>query len=356
MVVQQRSPAVRRRDFLSLTGRGVLLVPAAGASVSVVLSACGGGQGSGLPAGARAQTVMTPLGFLMSYIEMYVANEEGFWEAEGLQIDIQGGQGTATAIQAVLGGSANYARAGGISSIESIANEGIPLVNIATLYQTSQFNLASIGTEPLSPGDLRRKSIGVVSSGGTTEKLLLVMLASAGIDPSSVERPVVGTGAAALELAKRGEVDGWIALADDLAVFRQDGEEVAALNTNDVAFVPADSYVAPRQLLDRTPDLAERFLAGLLAAVDFMLAESNTDKVIDHARKYSPEIDPEQARIVVPELRKLWVAAGEDQILLPSIEDWDKGQRNVSEAGLIKNTVPVEQLVDPSFIEAVKGG
>lgn len=362
---------MERRRFIGLSGRSALLVTATGGSLSLLLNSCsnGGNQptatespSAGNPrtpqtdASVVPSTFTTSFGFLLSFVESYVAKEEGFWEDEGLDITINGGQGAASALQTLIAGSSNFSRAGGISSIVAIARQGVPLVNVATVYQTSQFLLATPGSEPLNPSELAGKTVGIVSAGGTTENLLLVALAKAGIDPATVARPIVGVGAAALELAKRGEVDGWIALMDDVVVLRDQGEKIATINTNDIAFVPSDSYVVPIEFTEQKPDLVKRFLSGLLSAVEFALDEANVDKVIAAVQVYNPAIDPARARMVIPVLRGLWTAAGREAILEPLPADWEKGQNNVADAGLIDRTVPVERLIDPSFITAVKGG
>lgn len=351
-----------RREFLKRAGSAAVLVPAAGGAFSLLVPGCGGGPSAGQGSsggggqGTISQTYTTALGFIFTFAEAFVAKEEKFWEKEGLDVTIRGGQGTATAIQSVLGGSSQYSRGSGINSIISIANEGADLTNVGTIYQRSQFELASLDSAPIKEArQLEGKSIGVVSSGGSTENLLDVMLANAGVPAGSVQRPVVGVGAAAYQLAQDGKVDGWMALDTDLATLRKGGAKIHSFNTDEHGFIPADSYVTSLSVIKETPDAPRRLLAGLLRAVEFAMDESNWEKVIADARVYDQQLDEEQARTELPVMIEDWTAAGKDNVLELFPDKWKEGQDNLVKAKLVKKPVPVEKLIDTKFIEDVKG-
>jgi NitT/TauT family transport system substrate-binding protein len=352
-----------RRAFLRRAGASAVLVPAAGGGLSLLVSGCGSGgeqpQGGGGSGGGALtkQTFTTPLGFIFSFVEAYVAAQQGFWSREGLDVTVRGGQGTATALQAVLGRSAQYSRAGGISTIVAVANQGSPLVNVGTIFQRSQFELASLPAAPITtPEQMRGKRIGVVSSGGATENLVQIMAANRGVPFDSIKRPVVGVGAAAYQLARQGKIDGWVALDTDLAVLRTSaGADIVSFNTDKFGFVPSDAYVVARDQLQRSRDAVKRFLAGLLRAVEFGIDQANWDKVIAAAKHYDPSLDEEQARLQLPILVADWTAAGRGRLLDLIPGRWQEGVENLQRAGLIQQAVPVDRLIEPSLLQEVKG-
>lgn len=342
-----------------------LLLPAAGGGLSLILGACGGdddGQTQG-PEGTVEktepikQTYITSLGYTVFFIEAMIAKEEGFWAAEGLDIDIKGGQGTSTSIQALLTNTSQYSRAGGINVILAVANESAPIITIATAKQSSSFEVVSLPEAGItSAADLQGKRVGVVSAGGSTENLLDLMLVKAGIPITSVERPVTGVGAAAYELARNGSVDAWLAVDSDRAsIEREAGVALNKFNTDTAVEMPSDSFIISTELAQSGDETPVRFLSGLLNAMQWALDESNHEKSIEHLRKYNPDIDSEAALLELPLTLDAWTAAGKGAILDLQPDMWAAGQANAERAGLIANSVPVDRLIDTKFMDTVKG-
>lgn len=342
-----------RRTFLGRAARVGVLVPASG-GLAVLLGGCGerarNPQAAGGGAGGPAQTYTTALGFLPSFMETFVAKEQGFWSNRGLEVEIRGGQGTASAIQSVIGGSSAYSRASGINSIIAVADQQAPIVNVGTVYQRSQFVLASLADKAITdPTQLAGKSVGVVSSGGSTENLLDVMLTTAGVPKTEVSRPVTGVGAAAYQLARDGQVDAWIALDGDIAqLTEQQGAQLTTVNTDEYAPIPADSYVAAQTVLQATPDAVPKFLAGVLDAMRFTMDQGNWDAVVEAVRFYNPELQEDVARFQIPLEIEKWTAAGTDKLLEMDPARWEQGVQGLAAAGLVQNTVPADRLIDPA--------
>jgi NitT/TauT family transport system substrate-binding protein len=349
-----------RRTFLTNAARLGVLVPASG-GLAVLLSGCGEGakpRAAGQPASGAAlsQTYTTALGFLPSFLETFVAKERGFWRDRGLQVDIRGGQGTASAIQSVIGGSSAYSRASGINSIIAVADQQAPIINVGTVYQRSQFVLASLADKAVTdPKQLAGKSVGVVSSGGSTENLLDVMLTGAGVAKDKVRRPVTGVGAAAYQLAKDGRVDAWIALDGDIKQLQeQQGAQITTVNTDVYAPIPADSYVVSRSVLTSMPDAVPRFLAGVLDAMRFTMDKKNWDAVVRAIQVYNPELKKDVALFQIPLEVEKWTASGPDRLLAMDPAKWAKGAEALKKAGLVTNAVPTERLVEPGPLDKAR--
>lgn len=365
-MVEQHSSAHRyastggmsRRDFLRLGGRAGLLVPLSTGAMSFVLTGCGGGAAGGGGGSQKRGTYMTAAGLGAGFIEVMIAQEQGFFADHGLDVDIRGGQGTATAIQAVIGGSVNWSRGGGPASIRAIVNEDAPITHIATVRQETHFEIVSLPEKPLSsPEQLEGKKIGVVSTGGSTEELLLLMLANADVPESTVQRPVTGLGAAAYQLAVDGEVDGWITgNYDRAAVGEEMGVELHAMKISDFVKAPADSYLITVEATESDDDTPERFLAGVRDAMKFAVDESNWDAVYDSLVAYNPDADKEKTLFELPFQIETWVSAGEENLLVPQEEVWTAGQEALEKAGFIDKTVPLDRLLYMDYINAVTGG
>lgn len=344
---------VSRRSFLRLGATAGLLLPSAG-GMTLLLSGCGDDEQTG-GEGSLSGSYMTALGMSLSFVETMVAKERGFFAEHGLNLQIKGGQGTATAIQAVLGGSADLTRANGINAIIAVANEQAPFISIASVRQKSQFEVVSLPDDPIrSPAQLAGRTCGIVSTGGATENLLDVMLLNTGVDPKSVKRPVTGVGTAAYELARKGEVDAWVCVNTDRATIQKEVGEVVFFSTDEFASMPSDSYNTSLKTVESSSDMPVKFLAGVLKAIDYASKEENWDQVINDLRKYNPEADPDQTRAELPLLVESWLAAGPDKVLQLNEQTWLKGQESLIKAGLVKSAATIDKLIYPDYLERAR--
>src|SRR4051794_29306949 len=115
-------PSIDRRVFTKAAGSTLALIAA--------------------PHIARAQALrkvrfITPFNFSLSYASVFFAQVGGFFEKEGLDVEVINGKGAATAAQLVIAGQAEIARTGGANYITSRVDAGAPLVSVATIAQIS---------------------------------------------------------------------------------------------------------------------------------------------------------------------------------------------------------------------------
>ena len=118
-----------------------------------------------LPVKARAATKMryvTPFNFSLSYSAVFYARTGGFFDREGLDVEVINGKGAATAAQLVIAAQAEVARTGGANYIVSRVDSGAPLISIGTIAQISPFFMVSPpGAAIRQPSDLKGKTIGI---------------------------------------------------------------------------------------------------------------------------------------------------------------------------------------------------
>ncbi len=344
--------ALSRRAFLG----GTLI--ATGTGAAFILSGCAApapqNPGTSKPE-TLSGTYMTAFGISLSFVEVLVAKEQGFFDEQGLNLDIKGGTGTASAIQGVLSNAVDLSRTAGVNAIIACANEGAPLLSIATVRQRSQFDLVSLADKPIkSPAELAGKTVGVVSAGGSTENLLDMMLVGAGVDRASVSRPITGVGTAAYELARKGEVDAWISVDTDRQLINDELGAVYYFNSDDYAKVPSDTYNLSSKLLDSDSDMPTRFLAGVLQAMEFASKPDNYEQVVKDLQVYTPDADTEQSLAAMPLLVEGWTAGGKNEFLALDDDAWLSGQDLMKKTGLIDQTVGIDKLITHEYLDAAR--
>jgi NitT/TauT family transport system substrate-binding protein len=207
--------------------------------------------------------------------EMY-AYSSGIFEEHGLDVQLQPVQGTAAAIQTLLGGATPITRVSSVDVMPGMES-GQPIVAVGTMAYRSNLRIISTEENPIeSAADMEGATIGMGSVGGTSEKMLNFALDDAGVPRDSVTRQAVPVTAATYELVKQGQLDGYIVSLDT---------SIAIVNQNDDAVSsPAGLVDAPeRQVWITTQaNLEDENRAGQIESFLAAIKEA-TQEIIDDA-------------------------------------------------------------------------
>jgi NitT/TauT family transport system substrate-binding protein len=210
--------------------------------------------------------------------EMY-AYSSGIFEEHGLDVQLQPVQGTAAAIQTLLGGATPITRVSSVDVMTAMEAEQ-PIVAVGTMAYRSNLRVISTADNAVeSAADMEGKTIGLGSIGGTSERMLDFALDSADVPHDSVTRQAVPVTAATYELVKQGQLDGYVVSLDT---------SIAIVNQNDDAVSsPAGLVDAPeRQVWITTQtnlenpervDQIERFLSAIKEATQEIIDDSEND-------------------------------------------------------------------------------
>ena len=226
---------------------------------------------------------------------LYVALEEGYFEQEGLTVNI---------IQPSEGGTADLIAAGqgefGVSYQEQVtyartAGTSLPVKAIAAVIQHNTSGFASpMDRGILTPKDFEGKKYGGWNS-PMEEAMLKGLMAKDGADFSELEMISVGT----LDFftAVSNHVDfTWIYYGWDGIAAEMKGLALNFIKLQDVD-INLDSYtpviIASEELLQEDPELAKAFLRAVSKGYEFAI--ENPDQAVEHLLKHAPEIDREIA-------------------------------------------------------------
>lgn len=145
------------------------------------------------------------------FVGYYMALEQGFYEEEGLAVDIlEGGPGIQARL-AVLDGSAEFA-VSSFAEQRQLLDEGKPVIAVGSVFQIPplvMFSLKSSGIR--EPADMVGKRIGIKNE--YWREIARETLANAGISPDEVIEVDVET--EAKTLLYDGEVDVWMGYVHD---------------------------------------------------------------------------------------------------------------------------------------------
>jgi ABC-type nitrate/sulfonate/bicarbonate transport system substrate-binding protein len=326
----------------------------AAASAATLLAACGGGddeaagggtEGGGGGGGGEVQDVtflnILPLESLTFTPEL-VAASCGYFEEQGLNVSFETTQGSAQAIQTVLAGGALITRVGDMETMLAIGERDAPLVNVGQIFKTGTIRFVSAKSDPLeSAADIEGRLMGTPSEGGTSEIILKVAAASAGLDPDEVQTQVVGLAPGVFDLVTSGRIGGYIVSLDTAVALQEQQPEAVIYSPSDDVESGGQVYITSQEQAD-DPEKQEQlrsYLAAIREAVLFVAEDEANGfaETIECLSEYAiPTLeDPAVAQGALSQYVESWTAAGEEEIARTVPDQWATVYEEMSGAGFV---------------------
>jgi NitT/TauT family transport system substrate-binding protein len=235
------------------------------------------------PAFVRAQALEKPKTTiavggknLLYYLPLTVAEQRGYFKAEGLDVTIVDFAGGARALQAVVGGSADVV-SGAFEHTVNMQHKGQRMRAFVLQGRAPQIVL---GLNPKTmagyktAADLKGKKIGVTAPGSSTNVMVNFFLAKAGLKPSDVS--IIGVGAAqgAVAAMRSGQIDAISNLDPVITLLQRSGDLKIVSDTRIVAEsekvfggpMPAGCLYAPQPFIDKNPATVQALTNAIVRA------------------------------------------------------------------------------------------
>jgi NitT/TauT family transport system substrate-binding protein len=226
---------------------------------------------------------------LLYYLPLTIAEQLGYFKAEGLDVTIVDFAGGARALQAVVGGSADVV-SGAFEHTVNMQFKGQPMRAFVLQGRAPQIVL---GVSPKSmagyksAADLKGRKIGVTAPGSSTNVMVNFILAKAGLKPSDVS--IIGVGAAqgAVAAMRTGQIDAISNLDPVITLLARSGELKIVSDTRIVAEsdkvfggpMPAGCLYAPQAFIDKHPATTQA-LANAIVRADKWIQAAGPGEVI----------------------------------------------------------------------------
>ena len=317
---------INRRGFL--TGAQALT---AGAMLPGLLS------GTTRAQNLTKMTYLTPFGYLIGFAETMYADTAGIFAKHGLDVTIEGGRGSAMAVQQVTAGNALISRTGGTDLLKAYSADP-SIVAVAEIYERDLFFVISSQDNPIkTPEDMAGKTMGIVSAGGATENILDMMLAAKDMKKDDVSREVVGNAPAAFELVKQGRVSGYIATNDTVFQLKSAGEPIVAWSTDEVALCPGQVYMTSKARYDENKETIAKFLSAVYESLGALIEATDLVPIITSmSEKYDifEAKRPDKGLAVLQNSVDNYKAVYADKLAM-SEKSWESAYSLMIKAGLI---------------------
>jgi NitT/TauT family transport system substrate-binding protein len=235
------------------------------------------------PAFVRAQALEKPKTTiavggknLLYYLPLTIAEQRGYFKAEGLDLTIVDFAGGSQALKAVVGGSADVV-SGAFEHTVNMQHKGQRMRAFVLQGRAPQIVL---GINPKtmpnfkSVADLKGKKIGVTAPGSSTNVMVNFILAKAGLKPSDVSIIGVGASQGAVAAMRSGQIDAISNLDPVITLLQRSGDLKIVSDTRVVAEadkvfggpMPAGCFYAPQAFIDKNPNTVQALTNALVRA------------------------------------------------------------------------------------------
>jgi NitT/TauT family transport system substrate-binding protein len=330
------------------------------AIITVMLAACGGDDGdeeaqSSSPA-SDATSIQLAWVHTMEYAGLYVAQDQGFFAEENLDVELQEGGFDADgnfifSIEKVTSGEADFGVIGA-DQLLIARSEGAPLVAIAALYQRSPVVLMSLAENNIqTPADLIGKSI-AIDLQTATGLSFVAMLSEQNIALDDIN--IVDRTDFTNTLLTDGDVDvldGFI--TNQPIALAQEGHDLNLILPSDYG---VDLYTnvifTTEDMIANQPELVARFLRAVLRGYEVAVDDPETGADLAIARNDSllPENELAGMLASVP----LLAPAGSN-IGAMSAEVWQTTYDLLLAQDILTSPFDVTTAYDLSLVNAIYG-
>ena len=266
----------------------------------------------------RPVTFAQPSPSAINSFPVFVAIGEGFFEEEGLDVTVESVNGSASVLQAMSAGRAEFGRPGPGPVLNARAR-GADVVFIYNVAAQSNFGiLVEDGSDYQTPTDLKGTTVGVGTADGAEVSFAKAVLEGAGMaEGGDFEFLPVGDGGPATAAFMRGDVSAYAASTADGAIMSQRGLKMRDITPDEQKSLFGNGLAAMRETIENDPELVQKFVNAFRKGHEFALDDANRDTVLAHLKAGMPQEseDPEFASALFDAVRSKTVPVDESEPL-----------------------------------------
>lgn len=283
-------------------------------------------------------------------IGFIVAEAKGFYQDQGLRVNVESGQGSGTTAQLVANKSAMFGFADGYAVSQTIA-QGADIKYVAGIYRSNPNGITTVGETMITePMDLLGLQIGL-PPGSSQAQQWSAFIEGCELDEAEVETVSIDPGAAVPALlegrieALAGYVQGYAPAVENA------GKQSHSFWFTDCGVTAvSNGIIVHNDTIEGDPDLVDRFVAASIRG--FLYARENPDEAAEILLEYSPEFQTEVALREMEISWDTWVppSTSGQPLGWTAEEDWIAMLEILATSGGVENPPAPDDVFTNEFI------
>lgn len=315
----------------------------------LLLGGCGGGEAPQEETNSNLTQLDVVLDWYPNALHafLYVAMEKGYYEAEGLEVNLCFPSNANDAISLVAAGQADIGLYYQQDIIQARANQNVPIKSIGAVVQSPLNLVLSLAEQNIqSPADLKGKTVGYAGT-ELSEALIGSIMNYVGADINDVT--LVDVGFDLVSSMTTGNVDATIGcfLNHEVPQMESEGFQVSWLNLDDYG-VPTyyeGVFLSNDQMIQENSEVLAAFLRA--SAKGFADMQADPDEALSillanqSAENFplTESVERQSMEVLLPKME-----SDEVPFLSQSDDCWQKNIDWLLSQGLIKQTVSLDDV------------
>jgi NitT/TauT family transport system substrate-binding protein len=287
------------------------------------------------------------------------AQDEGYFKAEGIEVQSTVGQGGATSVAGLVSGSADIAQAAP-DAFMSAVGQGADLVAVWQWLKPGIFGtLVNSDAGINSVADLKGKKIGIIGKSSSTYFSPLVQLQEQGLTEGDVKFVAIGCCSAQYTALKNGQVDAVGTWDANYLAIQQTAAKDGAKAWFDRTKIfwnqnyPSDVLITTRSYLEHNRDTVIAFLRAFKKGEEYQARDPQG--ALKHAAAHVSGISADDPNNI--EIIKLRTASFADGTFdYDSLEKAFTLMFQINHISVDPSSLDLTRLFDPGVPKAVNGG
>lgn len=221
------------------------------------------------------------------YLPLTIAEQLGYFKAEGLNVDINDCSDGTRAMQLLVGGSADVC-AGAFEHTINLQSKNQMFRAFVLLGRTPQISFG-ISTKTMAGfktlADLKGKKIGVSAPGSSTNMLANLLLSRVGLTANDVSFMGVGTSAGALVAMRSGQIDAISNIDPVMTMLEQKGDVKIVKDTRTLkgtlevfgGLMPAGCLYASQDFVEKNPNTCQAMAHAIVRSLKWLQTAGPAD-------------------------------------------------------------------------------
>jgi sulfonate transport system substrate-binding protein len=255
----------------------------------VIAAAVAAGAGAQAPEKKKV-TIAVGGKNLFYYMPLTVAERNGYFKEEGLEVEIPNFDGGAKALQALVGGSADMVSGAYEHTINMAAKkQPIKAVVLQMKYSSIVLVMSKDKAASYNGGKgLKGLKVGVTAPGSSTNMFVNNILVKSGLKPTDISVVGVGTGAGAFAAMEKGELDALSNLDPVITQLESTGKFVAVADSRTekgMKDIYGGDYMASviyttEEFIRKNPNTVQAVVNAMVRA-DKWIAKATPQQIVD---------------------------------------------------------------------------
>ncbi|WP_117169037.1 ABC transporter substrate-binding protein [Paraliobacillus sediminis] len=287
------------------------------------------------------------------YAPQYVALEEGFFEEEGLDVELQTIPGGDKVMTSILSDNSDIGLVGSETSIY-VGAQGSedPIINFAQLTQTDgTFLVAREPNDDFSFEDLKDSDFLGQRKGGMPQMVGEYVLKQNGIDPQNDLNLIQNIDFANIASSFLSGTGDYVQLFEPIASqFVQDGNgHIVASFGEESGHVPYTVFMAKQSFLEENEEAAIKFARAIYKAQQFV-QEHEAEEIAEIVKPYFEETD---IALLVSSVERYKTQGSFAENPLLDEEEWNNLKSIMDESGELPADIMHDELVNTEIAKEV---